>query len=57
MFTKIRKKDIPQGMRIGYTKWIYLVKRMTYGTIEKYKARKVGRGLSQEGINYRYGET
>jgi len=35
------------------TKWVYVVKRKADGTIEKYKARKVGRGFSQEaGINY-----
>jgi len=32
---------------------VYLVKRKTDGTIEKYKARKVSRGFTQEeGINY-----
>ena len=32
---------------------LYLVKRRADGSIEKYKARKVGRGFThQEGINY-----
>jgi len=32
---------------------VYLVKRKADRTIEKYKARKVGRGFTQEeGINY-----
>jgi len=53
VFTKIRKSDIPEGTRIVDTKWVYLVKRKADGTIEKFKARKVGRGFTQEeGINY-----
>jgi len=53
VFTKIRKSDIPDGTQIVDTKWVYLVKRKADGTIEKYKARKVGRGFTQqEGINY-----
>ena len=53
VFTKIRNSDIPEGTRIGDTKWVYLVKRKADGTIEKFKARKVGRGFTQEeGINY-----
>ena len=53
VFTKIRKSDIPEGTWIVDTKWVYLVKRKADGTIEKYKARKVGRGFTQEeGINY-----
>jgi len=46
VFTKIRKSDIPEGTRIVDTKWVYLVKRKADGTIEKYKARKVGRGFT-----------
>ena len=53
VFTKISKSDIPEGTRIIDTKWVYLIKRKADGTIKKYKARKVGRGFTQEeGINY-----
>jgi hypothetical protein len=35
------------------TKWVYVIKRNQNGSIEKFEARKVGRGFSQEkGINY-----
>jgi len=53
VFTKIRKSDIPEGTRIVDTKWVYVIKRKADVTIEKFKARKVGRGFTQEeGINY-----
>ena len=53
MFTKVNKSDIPEGTKIVDTKWVYVIKRKTNGTIEKYKARKVGRGFTQEaGISY-----
>ena len=53
VFTKVNKSDIPEGTRIVDTKWVYLVKRKADGSIEKYKARKVGRGFTQEaGVNY-----
>ena len=35
------------------TKWVYVIKRRSDGSIEKYKARNVGRGFTQEyGVNY-----
>ena len=35
------------------TKWAYVIQRKPDGSIKKYKARKVGRGLTQKyGINY-----
>jgi len=53
VFTKIWKSDIPEGTWIIDMKWVYLVKRKANGTIEKFKARKVERGFTQEeGINY-----
>jgi len=48
VFTKIKKSDIPDGTKIVDTKWVYIVKRKPDGGILKYKARKVGRGFSQE---------
>jgi len=53
VFTKICKSDIPEGTQIVDTKWVYLVQRKADGTIEKFKAKKVGRGfIQEEGINY-----
>jgi len=44
----VEKSDIPEGTKIVDTKWVYTVKRKLDGIIQKYKARKVGRGFSQE---------
>lgn len=53
VFTKVNKESIPEGTKIVDTKWVYVIKRGPDGKIEKYKARKVGRGFTQiEGINY-----
>jgi hypothetical protein len=53
VFAKANKQDIPKKTKIVDTKWIYVVKRKPDGSIEKYKARKVGRGFTQEdGISY-----
>jgi len=39
--------------RIVDTKWVYVIRRRLGGSIDIYKARKVGRGFTQEdGINY-----
>ena len=51
VFTKIPK--VPEGAKVVDTKWVYIVKRKPGGTIEKYKARKARRVLTQEaGVNY-----
>ena len=52
-FTIVKKSDIPEGTRIVDTKSVFLVKRRGNGSVEKYKARKVRRGFTQEaGVNY-----
>ena len=54
----IMKNDVwdvvprPEGKSVT-SKWIYKIKHATDGSIEKYKARFMARGLSQkEGIDY-----
>ena len=43
----------PQGKKVVGSRWIYKVKHATDGSVEKYKARFVGKGFSQkEGIDY-----
>ena len=43
----------PKGKFVVYSKWIYKIKHAVDGSIEKYKARFLARGLSQkEGIDY-----
>ena len=43
----------PEGMSVVTSKWIYEIKHVVDGSIEKYKARFVARDLSQkEGIDY-----
>jgi len=48
VFTTVEKSEIPEGTKIVDTKWVYVIKRKPDGSIEKFKARKVGRGFSQE---------
>jgi hypothetical protein len=53
VYSRVRKDQIPEGTRLVDTKWVYTIKRNADGTVEKFKARKVGRGFTQEyGINY-----
>ena len=53
VFTKVNKSSIPEGTKIVDTQWVYVVKRNSAWEVEKYKARKVGRGFTEiEGINY-----
>ena len=43
----------PDGKLVVTSKWIYKIKHVVNGSIEKYKARFVARGFSQkEGIDY-----
>jgi len=43
----------PQGKSLVTSKWIYKIKHVADGSIEKYKARFVARGFSQkEGVDY-----
>jgi len=51
VFTGVNK--LPEGVKLVDTKWVYVVKRKIDRSIEKYKARKVGRVFTQEqGVNY-----
>ena len=43
----------PEGKSVVTSKWIYKIKHVADGSIEKYKARFVARGFSQkQGIDY-----
>ena len=45
--------QIPSGTQPVDTKWVYDVKKDASGNITRYRARKVGRGFTQEyGLNY-----
>jgi hypothetical protein len=61
-YQSIMKNDVwdvvlrPKGKSVVTSKWIYNIKHAPNGSVEKYKARFVARGFSQEeGIDY--GET
>ena len=44
---------MPEGKSVVSSNWIFKIKHVADGSIEKYKARFVARGLSQkEGIDY-----
>ena len=58
-YQSIMKNDVwdvvprPKGKSIVTSKWIYKIKYVVDGNIEKYKARFMGSGFSQkEGIDY-----
>jgi hypothetical protein len=43
----------PEGKSVVISKWIYKIKHVVNGSIEKYKERFVARGFSQiEGLDY-----
>jgi hypothetical protein len=46
----------PEGKSVVTSKWIYKIKHVADGSIEKYKARFVARGFSQKEGEY-YDET
>ena len=53
VYTIVQKQDIPEGLHPVDTKWVYDVKKDSAGNITRYRARKVGRGFTQEyGLNY-----
>jgi len=45
----------PNNKSVVSSHWLYKVKQVVYGSVEKHKARFVSRGFSQvEGIDYDY---
>ena len=61
-YSSIMKNDVwdvvprPEGKSVVTSKWIYKIKHVVDGSVEKYKAGFVARGFSQiEGVDY--GET
>jgi hypothetical protein len=61
-YQSIMKNDVwevvlrPEGKSVVTSKWIYKIKHVADGSIEKYKARFVARGFSQKEGEY-YDET
>jgi hypothetical protein len=58
-YTSIMKNDVwdivprPEGKSVVSSRWIYKIKHVVDGSIEKFKARFVARGFSQiEGVDY-----
>ena len=53
VYSIVQKSMIPEGLQPVDTKWVYDVKKDALGNITRYRARKVGRGFTQEyGLNY-----
>ena len=59
VYQSIMKNDVldivpkPENKSVVSSKWIYKIKHVVDGSIEKYKARFVARGFTQkEGIDY-----
>jgi len=51
VFTKVNK--LSEGVKAVDAKWVYIAKRRLDGSIEKYKARKVGQGFTRvDGVSY-----
>jgi hypothetical protein len=45
--------DLPAGKSVIGCKWVYTIKTRSDGTVDRYKARLVANGFTQEyGINY-----
>ena len=57
-YDSIMKKQVwevvprPQGKKVVGSRWIYKVKHVADGRMEKYKACFVAKGFSQKGIDY-----